>query len=174
MSAAIQEAAASAAASRSYTDLSLEEAVDELSNVEAYLLRMSPDIQRAQKARIDLRTMIALRMEEQGARKFERAGWRGFYVKKKSGAPSVYEAAALRAELLQVVAIPLAAIEEALPIVTVEPVVKPDLRKVRKLAEYGNDSAKIIRAHINEPTEYELLQIEPIMIDVTPNTVEHE
>ena len=54
-------------------------------------------------------------------------------------------------------------IDAALPVVTAPPIVKPDLRKVRKLAEFGNAAAHVITAHINEPQAFEMLVIEPVI-----------
>lgn len=151
-------------------DLTLEEAIDALSNVRGYIASLAPELARAQKDEIDLTTQIALLMEQKGQRKFERGGWRGGYKNVKRGSASVSEPAALRAELLQIEDVPRKDIEEALPIVEVAPVVKPDLRKVRKLAEYGNAVAHVVTAHVVEALEYEVLVIEPIVgeINVTP------
>lgn len=151
-------------------DLSLEEAIDELANVEAYIERMSPQLAKAIKARADYRSQIAFRMQENGARKFERGGWRGWFEKKKQGSASVYEPTALRAQLEQIDDVPKAALNDALPWVTADPIVKPDLRKVRKLADWGSQAARLVAAHISEPLEFEVLVIEqvaPEMLDVT-------
>lgn len=145
-----------------YTDMTLEELVDAHAEVVAYIDRVSPELQKAAKARTDIDTMIALRLEESGARRFERAGWRGFYKKVKRGAASVFEPGRLRAALLGRDDIPEHVVEAALPIVKIEPVVKPDLRAVRKCAEYGDAVAAIVRNHIVEAQEYEMLVIEPL------------
>lgn len=159
------------AAEPAYTDMTLEELLDARSDVLTFLNENRPKIAAAAKAQIDLETMIALRMEETGSRKFERGGFRGAFKMVKRGSASVHEADALRAQLSKIEDIPAKALDEALPYVTPPPFVKPDLRKVRKLCDYGNAGAKIIIAHINEPLEYETLVIEaipPEMIDVTP------
>lgn len=157
----------------SYEDLTLEEALDELDNVEAFLAKSQPAIERAYQVRTDLRTMIQLRMQERRATKYVHAGWRAEFRTVKQGSAAVTDAAALRARLEQIGDAPAAEIEAALPVVTVV-AVKPDLRKVRKLAEYGGDSAKEVTAHIVEARLAEVLVIERIAVDVTPRAIESE
>lgn len=159
----------------SYSDLTLEEALDARSNAIAYLKANEPKIVEAYKAIRDLDTMITLRLEEKGARKFERGGYRGSFKTVKRGSAFVYEPAALRAQLLRLSAeehaLPLEEVDAALPEITPPPVIKPDLRKVRKLAAWGTDVAKFVTAHISEPDEYEVLvidEIPPSELNVTP------
>jgi hypothetical protein len=160
----------STAAGDTLADMSLEDALDELGNVDAYLARVLPEVTRAQKARTDLRTVIALRLEERGARRFERGVWRARFETVKRGSAAVHEPAALRKMLMQIPDVPQAAIDEALPEITPPVAVKPNLRLVRKLADYGSKIRAIVRAHIVEAQEFENLVIEPIELNVTPAT----
>jgi len=162
-------AVATAKAEPSLTDLSLEELIDERVNITAYIDRVRPELMRANKALTDVDTMIALRMEETKARKFERGGFRGAFVTQKRGSASVVTPDALRKELEAIPDVPRHALDEALQIITPPPTVKPDLRKVRKLADYGDAAAKVVKAHITEAIEFEALVIEEIrpMVNVT-------
>ena len=144
-------------------DLSIDEALEALASVEAAGDRVRAELEQIMRDRTDLRTQIGLLMEQQGAKRFEAFGWRARFEYKKTGSASVYEPAALRAQLLAQGIVPEKEIDAALPVVTAPPIVKPDLRKVRKLAEFGNAAAHVITAHINEPQAFEMLVIEPVI-----------
>ena len=156
----------------SYEDLTLEEALacraDALDFVAEYL----PRIQEANKVVHDLETMIRLRLEQDGASRFERGEWRGSMKIKKQGSASVYEPKALRSMIEQTALVPAKELDAALPWYQPEPVVKAVLRKVRKLAEFGGAVAKLVTAHITEPTEIEVLVIERVEHNVTGTATE--
>jgi hypothetical protein len=151
-------------------DLSLEEALDNLAVIDGFIKSKQPELDAARAAAQDLRTIIKLRMEERKATRFERGGWRSRFTMVKQGAASLNMPTELRAFLISTGEIPLKEIDDALPIVIAPPIVKGDLRKVRKLADYGGDCKKAVEAHIFEPRQVEQLIIEPVEIDVTPKT----
>ena len=160
--------AAGAAPAKSLEDLSLEEALDEIEAVQAYLDRIQPEWNKAIAARNDLETLVKLRMEERGAKRFEQGEWRGLFSMKKSGSASVFEPATLRMEIERTGLVPADQIDDALPVVIPEPIVKADLRRTRKLAEFGSKVAALLKAHSVEPVEREVFVLERIPKNVTP------
>jgi hypothetical protein len=64
--------------------------------------------------------------------------------------------------------VPAKRLEEAFPVEQPAPVVTADLRKVRKLADFGDDVVEILKLGISEKTKYEVLVTTPKMIDATP------
>lgn len=152
-------------------DLSLEEALDNIAQIDAFLKARQPEVDAARKAQSELRTLIKLRMEEREQKKFERGGWRCFFGEVKQGSASLNMPDVLRTFLISTGDVPQSAIDDAFEEVTPPPIVKGDLRKVRKLADYGKTVASAIAAHILEARKVEVLIIEPVQpseINVTP------
>lgn len=152
-------------------DLTLEEALDNIAQIDAFLKANQPKIDEARAAQNELRTLIKLRMEEREAKKFERGGWRCFFGEVKQGSASLNMPDVLRTFLISTGEVPQSAIDDAFQIVVPPPVVKGDLRKVRKLADYGKNVASAIAAHVLEARKVEVLIIEPVEpteINVTP------
>lgn len=151
-------------------DLSLDDALDMRQNLMDFIDDRNAKIMEAKKTLADLNTIIALRMEQTGSRKFSLARFRGAWVPKTaSGGAKVPEPAACKAELAMLSEIPKSDLEEALPLVDVEPVVKAYLKPLRKLAGYSARAASIIERYIKEAEKTEELVIEPIVeqINVT-------
>ena len=155
----------------SLEDLSLEEILDVLRGNQEYSAWLKAERMQCDKDLGEIDTMIGLRLEQTGSTKFEHAGFRGGYVTQKSGSASVIDAAALRKRLESMPEVPKAEIEKALPVVVVEPIVKPALRELRKLSAYSKAAGDAIAAHIQEAFTKTVLVIEEVrtMIDVTPD-----
>jgi hypothetical protein len=160
--------AAPAAPALGYENMSMDEVLDELDNVNAYLRENTPKIAAAQKAQAELKTMIGLLLEKDEARRFDNGRKRVWFEKRKTGSATVTEPEKLRSFLMSTGVVPLKVVDEVLPLKQPPPFVKPDLRKLRKVAEYGAVAAKAIAAHILEPSAFDVLMIEDVMIDVTP------
>ena len=154
----------------SLEDLSLEELLDVRRGNQEYVAWLKAERTTADKDLGEIDTMITLRMEQTGARKFEHAGFRGGYVTRKSGSAKMLSPEIAREKLASLPEVPANALDETFEIVTPDPFVKGDLRKFRKLADYSAAAAAIVKAFIAEPTTMEVLEIEEIrpMIDVTP------
>ena len=161
--AALKRSVGQAQAAMRYEDLTVDESLELLANIEARSAQLRNELDQVLRDRADVLTQITLLMEQQEATKFEGFGWRARIEWKKTGSASVHEAAALRAQLVALGVVPAKELDDALPIVTPEPIVKPDLRKVRKLAEYGNVAARVISAHIAEPIAMQRLVVEPVI-----------
>src|ERR1039458_4961033 len=101
----------------SLEDLSLEEILDVRRGNAEYREWLKSERMQADKDLDEIDTMITLRMEETGAKKFEHAGFRGAYVTSKTGSATVIDPAALRARLLQMPEVPIEQVDKALPIV---------------------------------------------------------
>lgn len=162
------EIAGAAPAALALEDLTIEEALDGRESALDFIARKQPEIDEARKALADYETIIQLRMEQAGAKKFERGDWRGVFKRVKSGAAKAFEDALCRTEISNAGLVPQSEIDDAFKVVIAEPTVKADLRKLRKLAEYGESVAAIIRAHIIEPYEREVFILERIPRNVTP------
>jgi hypothetical protein len=154
----------------SLKDLSLEELLDTRRGNSEYSAWLKSERMQCDADLGAIDNAITLRLEQTGSTKFEHAGFKGGYVTQKSGSASVIDAAALRKRLEGMPDVPKAEIEKALPVIIPEPIVKPDLRKVRKLAEYGTAPAEAVAAHIQEAFSRTSLVIEEIrpMLNVTP------
>jgi hypothetical protein len=154
----------------SLEDLSLEEILDVRRGNQEYSSWLKAERIQCDKDLGEIDTMVKLRLEETGARKFVHAGFRGGYKEKKVGSPSVPTPAILKAELAKLPEIPKDELEIALPLVDVDPVVKAYLVPLRKLAEYSARAAALIAAHIDEAKKIEELvidEIPPKMLNVT-------
>lgn len=162
------EIAGTAPAVPALEDLSLEEALDERENVLAFLDQVMPNVQKAQKALADYECVIQLRMEQRQAKKFEHGEWRGEFKMVKSGSASVFQPDVLRAAIEKIGLVPAKELEDALQVIVPPPIVKADLRKLRKLVDYGAEVGKQIRFHIVEPREREVFTLERIPRNVTP------
>jgi hypothetical protein len=159
---------ATPAAAPTYETLSLDDALDELGAIDAYLAKTLPAVNAAHTERQKLLEVVGLRMAAQGARKYVGTRCVCRYETQRLGSAAIPMAAGLRAELLASAKIPAGEIDSALPLVTPPPICKPDLRRVRKLADYGDSIADIIGRHIVEARRIERLVVEPVELNVTP------
>ena len=153
----------------SLEDLSLEEILDVRRGNQEYSAWLKSERQQCDKDLGEIDTMIELRMEQNGAKKFEHAGFRGAYVTQKTGSATVLDPAILRQRLEGMPEVPRNDIEKALPVIVVESV-KAYLRELRKIGDYSAEAQAAITAHIQEPFTRTVLVIEELrpMIDVTP------
>jgi hypothetical protein len=162
-----------------FADLSLDDALDELSAVHEFIARVQPKLNAARKAVADLEGVVNMRLTERGARVYDGARLHCRYETRKSGSAGIPYPDALRAELEAINAAAIAAnlppvipakeLDAALPRETPPPVVKPDLRKTRKLADRGDVVRAVVVRHILEPKKFDALVIEPLQINVTPS-----
>ena len=158
----------------SIEDLSLEELLDVRRGNQEYVAWLKSERTTADKDLGEIDTMIALRMEQTGAKKFEHAGFRGGYVEKKSGSAKMLSPDIALAALRELPEVPEAAIDAAFEVVRPDPFVKGDLRKFRKLADYSTAAANVVKSFIAESVVLTVLEIEEMrpMIDVTPKAVD--
>ncbi len=156
----------------SLEDLSIEELLDVRRGNQEYVAWLKSERATADKDLGEIDTMIMLRMEQTGSKKFEHAGFRGGYVTQKAGSATVLDPAGLRHRLEAMPEVPKAEIDRALPVVVVEPTVKAYLRELRKLADYSAAAAEAIAAHIQEAFSHTSLVIEEIrpILNVTDST----
>jgi hypothetical protein len=154
--------------------MSVEELIDARRRNLDYLAWLQSEMSTAANDTRDLDSMLTLRMEEKEQRKFERAGFKGEFKKVKRGSASVLSPVIAKAKLEAVDDVPRHVIADVFTTVVPEPVLKVDLRKFRKVAEYGAEAAAVVRAFISEPLEFEVLVIEEIkpMLNVTPDAAE--
>jgi hypothetical protein len=154
----------------SLEDLSLEEILDVRRGNQEYVAWLKAERAEADRDLGEIDTMITLRMEQTGARKFEHAGFRGGYVTQKSGSAKMLSPEIARDRLKALPEVPAHAIAEVFEDVTPPSFVKGDLRKFRKLADYSAESAAVVKSFIAEPVSIEVLQIEEYrpMITVNP------
>src|SRR5579875_1907518 len=96
----------------SLEDLSLEEILDIRRNNRDFVAALSKKLDEAAKDLTEIDTMIKLRMEETGARKFEHAGFRGEYKMIKRGSATIVSAPIARQKLLEIPAVPAHAVDE--------------------------------------------------------------
>lgn len=162
------EIAGAAPAALALEDLTIEEALDGRESALDFIARKQPEIDEARKALADYETIIQLRMEQAGAKKFERGDWRGEFKMKKNGSASVFQPDILRAAIEKTGLVPVKQLEDALKIIVPPPVVKADLKLLRKLADYGAEVDKQIRIHVIEAREFEVFTLERIPRNVTP------
>jgi len=143
----------------SLEDLSLEELLDVRRGNQEYVAWLKSERTTTDEALGNIDTMITLRMEQTGARKFEHAGFHGSYVKQKSGAASMLSPEVARKRLLALPEVPKRVIEAAFE---ESMVVKGKLREFRKISDYSAEAAAIVKAFISEPLEREVLVIEEV------------
>jgi hypothetical protein len=153
----------------SYDTMTLDDALDELAVVDDYIERWLSKINAAHKARQDLRAVINARLTANKCRKYAGVRMICRYDTVKSGGASIPLPDSLRADLLAAkTKISDDDLANAVPVIQPPPTCKPDLRAVRKLSEYGEDIAAIVKRHIREANKTDVLIIEPIMLTVEP------
>lgn len=154
-----------------YESLTLDDALDELLVVTEFIERTQRKLNAAAEARVKLRAVIHDRMLLIEAREYDGARIACKFEVEATGSVKVRDPAALKAQIAATKKVPAKRLEEAFPVVTPDPVVTADLRKVRKLADFGSDVAALLKSGISEKTKYDVLVTTPKMIDVTPDGV---
>ena len=175
--AVISEAAAERiAAEPALEDMTLDDALDAIAAVDAYLAKALPAVNEAHAARQRLLDLVAWQMNQTNALvkkgKHNVARWESL----KAASASVKNPDELRRRLHAMDVIVPADLDAALPLVTPPPApppvpyVKADLRKTRKLADYGDAVAEVIDEYIDQPKPRRRLVVEPLLLNVTPNS----
>lgn len=155
--------------------LTMDEAIIDFQRITAYLLKADAYLNDLRSKRNGLLARIADGMAATNASMYN--GEYGFAEYQKSGrsAATVRSPEILRKELLKLKGdnklelIPESFIDDAIPLVQPPPVVKPDIRKLRKLAKFGSPAASLLDLYIVDGEDKVQLVVSPLVEDVTPH-----
>jgi hypothetical protein len=155
--------------------LTIDEAIIDFQRIEVYLGKADAFLNDLRAKRNDLRALIADRMATTDALVYN--GEFGFAEYQKIGriSPEVLSPEILRKTLLELkrddgktALIPESWIDDAIPVVTPAPFVKPNVTKLKGLRKFGKAACALLDLYIRPGEDKVQLVVSPLVTDVTP------
>jgi hypothetical protein len=155
--------------------LTIDDALVDIRRIDAFLAKAMPIINEAHAARQDRMVVVQEYMTTTGSKSYNGDDCFASYDKVGRIGPEVRSPNLLRDELIALKRadgnaplIPLSFIDKAIPVVQPPPVVKPNVTKLRKLADFGNEVAALLKRYIVDGEDVVKLEVHPLVTDVTP------